>query len=100
MGDGLLTAPIVMALLLNAGAFRAAAIWISVVLALWLARSLRTTFFGGERNVGWIVTNLLAGIAFVDWLAVAPVLPPVVSALLFVALFGLTKWFQKIIPAT
>ncbi len=96
----LLIAPIVLALLLNVGPFRPAAIWISVVVLLWLARSLRTTFFGGERNIGWLVTNLLAGITFVDWLAVAPTLPPVSSALVFFALFGLTKWFQKFIPAT
>jgi 4-hydroxybenzoate polyprenyltransferase len=95
-----LVAPILLALLMNAGTFRPAAIWISVVVFLWLARSLRTTFFGGERNIGWIVTNLFAGITFVDWLAVAPILPPVTSALVFVALFGLTKWFQKFIPAT
>ena len=96
----LLIAPVILAMLMNAGEFRAAALWISVVLALWLARCLRTTFFGGERNVGWLVTNLLAGIVFVDWLAIAPVLPPLVSALVFVTLFGLTKWFQKYIPAT
>jgi hypothetical protein len=69
-------------------------------LLVWLARCLRTTFFGGERNVGWLVTNLLAGIVLVDWLAVAPIISPVVGALVFLALFGLTKWFQKFIPAT
>jgi hypothetical protein len=89
-----------LALVMNVAEYRKAALWISAVLLLWLARCLRTTFFGGERNVGWLVTNLLAGIVFVDWLAIAPVRPPATSALVFLALFGLTKWFQKFIPAT
>ena len=97
---GLLAAPIFMAMLLNAGDFRRDAILISAVLLLWLARCLRTIFFGGESNAGWMVTNLLAGICLVDWLAVAPQLPHLTSALMFLALFGLTKWFQKFIPAT
>ncbi|MEY4917895.1 MAG: hypothetical protein RL616_1808 [Verrucomicrobiota bacterium] len=96
----LLVAPVVMAMLLNAGDFRRDAILISAVLLLWLARCLRTILFGGEANAGWMVTNLLAGICLVDWLAVAPILQHLTSALVFLALFGLTKWFQKFIPAT
>ncbi len=93
-------APIVMAMLLNVGDFRRDAMLISVVLLLWLARCLRTILFGGDVNAGWMVTNLLAGICLVDWLAVAPILQHLTSALVFLALFGLTKWFQKFIPAT
>ena len=96
----LLAAPIILALLLNTGDFRAAALWISAVLALWLARCVKNIFLGGGLNPAWMVTNLLAGIVFVDWLAVAPILPPLTSAIIFVTLFGLTKWFQKFIPAT
>ena len=96
----LLAIPIAMALLLNAGDFRRDALCIAAVLLLWLVRCLRTTLFGGEVNPPWIVSNLLAGIIFVDWLAVAPVMPHLASALVFLALFGLTKWFQKFIPAT
>jgi hypothetical protein len=55
---------------------------------------------GGEINVGWLVANLLAGIVFVDWLAVAPVMVHAMSAVVFLALFGLTKWLQKFVPAT
>ena len=96
----LLAAPIVLAMLQNADDYRRDAILISVVLLLWLARCLRNIFFGGEANAGWMVTNLLAGICLVDWLAVAPQLPHLTSALVFLGLFGLTKWFQKFIPAT
>ena len=96
----LLASPIILALAMNVAEYRKAALWISAVLLVWLARCLRTTFFGGERNVGWLVTNLLAGIVLVDWLAVAPIISPVAGALVFLALFGLTKWFQKFIPAT
>jgi hypothetical protein len=95
-----LALPIILALAVNTGAYRLPAIWISGILALWIARCIRTTLMGGEVNVGHIVSNLLAGIVLVDWLAVAPVLPPLVSTLIFLALFALTQWFQKFIPAT
>jgi 4-hydroxybenzoate polyprenyltransferase len=96
----LLATPIILAFLLNAGDFRRDALWISLVLLLWLARCLRNIFLGGERNTPWVVTNLLAGIVFVDWLAVAPMLPHWQSAVTFLVLFGLTKWFQRFVPAT
>ncbi len=96
----LLVAPVVMAMAMNTGEFRRDAILISVVVLLWLARCVRTVFLSGEMNAGWIVTNLLAGICLVDWLAVAPQLPHLTSAVVFLTLFGLTKWFQKFVPAT
>ncbi|HEV2694256.1 MAG TPA: UbiA family prenyltransferase [Verrucomicrobiae bacterium] len=96
----LLAAPIVLAWMMNVGAYRTAALWIAALVALWVGRCVKSTFGGGEQNVGWIVTNLLAGITFVDWLAVAPLMALWVSTAVFLALFGLTKWFQKFIPAT
>ena len=96
----LLAMPVVLALAMNVGTYRNAALWISLIVILWMARCLQTIFDRGEQNAGWIVTNLLAGIALVDWLAVAPLLPPLNTALVFVGLFLLTKWFQKFIPAT
>jgi hypothetical protein len=95
----LLAAPIILALAMNTGGFRLRAIWISVVLVLWTGRCVRTIFAGGTGNVGLIVSNLLAGIVFVDWLAVAPDGSRWMS-LVLLALFGLTKWLQKFIPAT
>jgi len=94
-----LAAPVILAMLLNTGGYRLHALWISLVLTLWTARCVRPIFFGGEINVGRIVSNLLAGIVFVDWLAVAPDdscwLAPVL-----LGLFGLTKLLQKFVPAT
>ena len=95
-----LAAPSGLAVMMNTGEFLQAALWITFVLALWIARVVRSVLLGGNLNVGWIVTNLLAGIVLVDWLAVAPQLSHLPSALIFLGLFGLTKWFQKFIPAT
>lgn len=97
---GLLAAPIILALAINTGEYRLPAIWISVVLGLWVGSHLRFIFSAGDINAGWIVTNLLAGIVLVDWLAVAPQVQYWLSAALFLALFGLAKWLQKFAPAT
>jgi 4-hydroxybenzoate polyprenyltransferase len=97
----LLAAPIILSLLMNVGGARLAAIGMSLLLALWIFYCARTVFFGGELNVGYIVSNLLAGIVLVDWLAVAPLNPHWLSVpLLFLALFGGTLWLQKFVPAT
>jgi hypothetical protein len=47
-----------------------------------------------------VVSGLLAGIILVDWLAIAPQIAPAMSAIVFVALFGLTKLLQQFVPAT
>jgi hypothetical protein len=94
-----LAAPVFLAMLMNAGENRMAAIWIALVFVLWTARCVRTIFFPGEANVGRIVSNLLAGIVFVDWLAVAPQCPHWLSAT-FLILFGATKLLQRFVPAT
>jgi 4-hydroxybenzoate polyprenyltransferase len=93
-----LSAPIVLAMTMNTGTFRLPAIWLALVLALWLARCARPVFMGGDVNISRLVSNLLAGIVFVDWLAVAPQCPQWLG-IVFIALFGLTKWFQKFVPA-
>jgi 4-hydroxybenzoate polyprenyltransferase len=95
----LLAAPIFLAMLMNAGQARKAAMFVSLVFVLWVARCARTIFFGGEVNVGRIVSGLLAGIVFVDWLAVAPQCPRELSAV-FLILFGATLWLQRFVPAT
>lgn len=95
----LLAAPIFLAMLINAGQSRAAAICISIVLALWIVRCARPIFLSGETNVGRIVYGLLAGIVFVDWLAVAPESPRWLS-IIFIALFVLANFLQKFAPAT
>jgi UbiA prenyltransferase family len=95
----LLAAPIFLAMLMNTGDSRKAALFVAFIFALWVARCARTIFFGGEINVGRIVSGLLAGIIFVDWLAVAPQCPHWLSAV-FLILFGATIFLQRFIPAT
>jgi 4-hydroxybenzoate polyprenyltransferase len=97
----LLAAPIFLAMLMNAGDARKAAMLLSLVLVLWVARCGRAIFLPlGEVNVGRTVSGLLAGIVFVDWLAVAPQLSHPLSFAVFVPLFGATLWLQRFVPAT
>jgi 4-hydroxybenzoate polyprenyltransferase len=95
---GLLAIPIVLAFLMNIGSYRNSAALLSFVLALWILRSLRSMLWALDRNVGRAVAGLLAGIIFVDWVAVADAPRPLGVA--FLALFGLTLLFQRFIPAT
>jgi hypothetical protein len=95
----LLAAPVFLSLVMDAGKNRIDAIWISLVLALWTARSVQTIFLPGEVNVGRIVSNLLAGIVFTDWLAVAPECPHGLSAACLL-LFAAAKLLQRFVPAT
>ena len=97
---GLLAAPVILVMLMNAGGNRVPTIWLSLVLALWVARCTWPIFQAGATNVGRIVSGLLAGIVFVDWLAVAPQLPHVLTATVFLPLFGLTLALQRFVPAT
>jgi UbiA prenyltransferase family len=94
-----LAAPICLALLMNAGDALKPAIFVALIMALWTARCVRTIFQAGEMNVGRIVSGLLAGIVFVDWLAVAPQCPRWLSAI-FLILFGATIFCQRFVPAT
>lgn len=95
-----LAAPVMLALLMNTGEYWSRAAWFSIILILWTARCVKNILLGGEINIGWTVTNLLAGICFVDWLAVAPQIPHWTGAVVFLALFGLTKLSQQFVPAT
>jgi 4-hydroxybenzoate polyprenyltransferase len=94
-----LAVPMLLAQLMNVGDALKPALWVSLILALWMARCLRTIFSAGEINVGRIVSGLLAGIVFVDWLAVAPQCPRWLGGI-FLILFGATLLLQRFIPAT
>jgi 4-hydroxybenzoate polyprenyltransferase len=94
----LMAAPILFALLMNSGEFRVSALWLSLVLALWISLCMRATFQADTRNVAQIVSGLLAGIVFVDWLAVAPLCPHRLS-FCFLILFVTTLGLQRIVPA-
>lgn len=94
----LVAAPIVFAMLMNSAEYRVPAMWLSLVLALWIALCVRTIFKAGRGNVAHIVSGLLAGIVLVDWLAVAPLCPQWLS-LTFLILFGATLSLQRFVPA-
>lgn len=93
-----LGAPVGLALLVNANQYRETAIWLSIVLALWVARCLRHTFGAVDRNIGRTVSGLLAGIAWVDLLAVANCRREM--AALFIVLFFGAILGQRFVPAT
>ncbi len=93
-----LLVPIFLAVLMNVNGYRSNAWLLSAVLGLWLARSLRFAFMAAERNIGRTVSHLLAGIVFVDLLAVVDISRG--FALVFIALFLLSLLFQRFIPAT
>lgn len=95
----LLALPVILAWMMNTADTRKAALWVSLILVLWAARCVRTVFQRGEANVQIIVSGLLAGIIFVDWLAVAPQYPRELG-LLFLAFFAVTLVAQRFVPAT
>jgi 4-hydroxybenzoate polyprenyltransferase len=99
----MLAAPIFFAMLINSAEYRIPAMWLSLMLALWIALCVRTIFQAGEANVGHIVSGLLAGIVFVDWLAVAPLMAehqcPQWLNIAFLILFGATWLLQRFVPA-
>ncbi|HYV27308.1 MAG TPA: hypothetical protein VFA77_07225, partial [Candidatus Eisenbacteria bacterium] len=67
-------------------------------LGLWIVRALRQTFWASPPRVAVTVSWLLAGIVFVDWLAVADV--PRSVSFIFIALFLGALIFQRVVPAT
>ena len=95
----LLLAPVVLGLIMNPAELRVPAMWLSLVLVLWTARCVRTIFQAARVNVGHTVSGLLAGIIFVDWLAVAPWCShwPWLS-ITFLLLFGTTMLLQRFGP--
>jgi len=93
-----LAAPIVLALIMNTGDYLKPAMLVSIILGLWMARCLRYTFGGMDRNVGFTVAGLLAGIPWVDLLAVAYCPKP--FAAVFIGLFLAAVVFQRYVPAT
>lgn len=94
----LLAVPLALALLMNAGAYRDSALLVALILVLWVLRALRTTYWTQMPNVGRTVSALLAGIVFVDWLAIAHA--PRELAAAFIALFVAAILCQRYVPAT
>jgi len=95
----LLIAPILLALLVNADAYRRSALLISAILGLWIVRCVRHAFLVSDPNIGRAVGGLLAGIVLVDWLAVAGG-GTLRASIAFALLFVVALLFQRFIPAT
>jgi 4-hydroxybenzoate polyprenyltransferase len=94
----LLAAPIVLAFFMNVGEYRRSAALVSLILGLWILRSVRSVLWSIDRQIGRTVAGLLAGIVLVDWLAAADA--PRTLGFVFVALFVLANLFQRYVPAT
>ena len=93
----LLAVPVLLALLVNDGSSRETALLAAAILVLWALRSLRSVWTE-PRNVSRAVSGLLAGIVWVDFLAVAD--QPRVIGAAFIAFFLLALGFQRFVPAT
>ena len=96
--SALLAMPICLAIIVNANGYRESALLLSLVLGLWVLRSLRPVFWPGQNHVGHVVAHLLPGIVLVDWLAVADA--PKQAGFIFVPLFLLALLLQRFVPAT
>jgi hypothetical protein len=95
----LLMAPVALALIINSAELRVPAMWLSLVLVLWTARCVRTIFQAGTVNVAHMVSGLLAGIVFVDWLALAPWCPQSQwLSVIFLLLWGATLLLLRFVP--
>jgi 4-hydroxybenzoate polyprenyltransferase len=93
----LLVLPPVLALVVNDGSSFQPALLIGAVFVLWTVRSLRGVW-AEPRNVPRAVGGLLAGICWVDLLAVAD--QPREMGIAFAACFVLALVLQKFVPAT
>ncbi len=93
-----LAAPIVLAALVNGAGHGKISSTISFLLALWILWCLRHAFWTAQRNIGFTVSLLLAGIPLVDWLALGG--GTLLSSALFLLFFFLALFFQRFIRAT
>lgn len=99
----LLGIPVVLALLANGQApdganYRERAAYLSLLLVLWILPALRFAFGRETRQIGFTVSNLLAGLILVDLLATVG--EPAVLLPVFGALFLLALLLQRFVPAT
>jgi UbiA prenyltransferase family len=93
-----LTGPVLLALLVNDGPYRAIGFVLSAIVVIWVLWAVRHAFWRSHPNIIFSVSRLLAGIALVDLLAVADVAQPAVW--LFLACFFLALLLQRFVPAT
>ncbi len=94
----LLTAPILLAYVVNESDYKRRSMVLSALLAYWILRNLRFSYWSAEKNIPRTVSGLLAGIVLVDLLALAGA--NFWTGLAFLVLFACTLIFQRFIPAT
>jgi hypothetical protein len=94
----LMAVPTFLAFIVNAEEYLQPALWLMLILSLWVIRCLGHTFQENPPNVKKTVSGLLAGIIWVDLLALAGVSAG--FCLLFAALFLLALLMQRFVPAT
>jgi UbiA prenyltransferase family len=94
----LVAMPIIVALIFNRGYQLERALLLSTIFLVWTVKSLRYTLWSDEPNIGRTVSGLLAGIVWVDLVAVGSV--PREFGVIFVGLFLSALLFQKFVPAT
>jgi hypothetical protein len=94
----LLATPLVLAVIVNQGAYQKPAAIIGAIFVLWTFRSVRFTYWHHSVNVGRTVGSLLAGIVLVDLLSTGGINST--ANLAFGVLFLLALLFQRVIPAT
>ena len=94
----LLAAPILLAYLVNQGEYKRTGMILSGIVAFWILRNLRFSFWSPDKNVPRTVGGLLAGIVLVDLLALGAGNPLI--GLVLVLLFAGTLVFQRFVPAT
>lgn len=94
-----LVAPVLLAQFMNADGAREGALVLSGILILWMIKCLRYVVWASERKIGRMVSGLLAGIVFVDWLAVGPDAPRALG-FVFIGCFLAALGFQRFVPAT
>src|SRR3954468_10069580 len=93
-----LSAPLVLAIVVNGGSFIWRGLLLCALLVGWMLWCLNFAYFSPQRNIGRCVSGLLAGIVLVDFMAAWEGDLLVASG--FLALFGLALLFQRFIPAT
>jgi 4-hydroxybenzoate polyprenyltransferase len=89
----LLSAPLGLAWLVNSGFHHFAGL-----VAIYMAGWIIWTLWRAQRNIGYAVSHLLAGVALVDLLAVASLPDPAASLILFC--FPAALLLQRRVPAT
>jgi len=93
-----LAAPLLLALVVNQGAYFLRASVLGLATGLWMARCLSFSLWSPQRNIGRSVSGLLAGIPLVDMMAAWDGTPWIGGV--FLLLFALALLFQRFVPAT